>query len=71
MQERLVENIADHVVRITGSENIAVLARGVHTCMVMRGVKTEGTMTSSAMRGSFRHNDAARAEFLRLADGRA
>lgn len=67
VQERLVEGIADDVQAQTGSENVAVLAQGVHTCMVMRGIKTPGTMTSSAMRGSFRHNDAARAEFLRLA----
>ena len=69
VQERLVEEIADDIATLTGSENVGVIARGVHTCMVMRGVRTEGVMTSSAMRGAFRHNAAMREEFLNLARG--
>jgi len=66
VQERLVEQIAGDITDMTGSENVAVIAKGVHTCMVMRGIRTEGTMTSSAMRGAFRHNAAMREEFLSL-----
>jgi GTP cyclohydrolase I len=66
VQERLVEQMADDIQAMTKSENVGVVARGVHTCMVMRGIRTEGTMTSSAMRGAFRHNASMREEFLSL-----
>lgn len=66
VQERLVAQIADHLSDATGSESVAVVARGEHLCMTMRGIRTPSTMTSSAMRGLFRRDDAARAEFLRL-----
>jgi len=66
VQEQLVEQIADEITDHTGTPNVAVLAQGVHTCMVMRGIKTEGIMTSSAMRGTFREDPKAREEFLRI-----
>ena len=47
------------------TEDVAVVARGVHTCMVMRGITTMG-MTSSSMRGMFRIEGDLRAEFLTL-----
>lgn len=66
VQERLVTQIADHLAEATGSQSVAVVARGEHLCMTMRGIKTPSVMTSSAMRGLFRTDAAARAEFLRL-----
>ncbi|MFZ4504542.1 MAG: GTP cyclohydrolase I [Methylovulum sp.] len=66
LQERLVDQIAEEMREITGSENIAVIGSGVHTCMTMRGIRINGTMTSSSMHGEFRENDALRAEFLSL-----
>ena len=68
IQERLVQQIADEITRLTNSEDVAVLARGCHTCMIMRGIKTDGTMVSSMMRGVFREKAEARAEFLRLVE---
>jgi len=67
IQERMVQQIADEVCRLTGSADVAVLARGQHLCMIMRGIKTDGLMTTSVMRGLFRETDA-RAEFLSLAN---
>lgn len=68
VQERLVTDIAAHLKRVTGSEDVAVVARGEHLCMTMRGVRTPAMMSSSAMHGVFRTDAMARAEFLRLAD---
>lgn len=65
IQERLVTDIADEIARVTESPDVAVVARGVHLCMVMRGAKSEGEMLTSVMRGRFREG-AARAEFLAL-----
>jgi GTP cyclohydrolase I len=67
VQERLVTQIADHLADAASSPSVAVVARGEHLCMTMRGIKTPSVMTSSAMRGLFRTDAAARAEFLRLA----
>ena len=67
LQERLASEIADEIQRITGTPDVAVLTRGQHLCMIMRGVKTPGLMTSSVLRGMFLSNPAARAEFMSLA----
>ena len=58
--------IAGEVSRVTGSPDVAVIGRGEHLCMSMRGVKTPAIMTSSAMYGVFREKPEARAEFLAL-----
>lgn len=71
LQERLVQGIADDLEALTSSPDVAVLARGEHLCMSMRGVKMPALMTSSVMRGAFRDKPEARAEFLALAHGHA
>lgn len=53
VQERLVHQIADEVQNLVGSDSVAVIGHGVHLCMVMRGIKTPGTMTTSVLRGEF------------------
>ncbi len=68
LQERLTHQIADEIAGVTQSSDIAVLAQGEHLCMEMRGIRTNGRMTSSVMRGLFRERDAARMEFLRLVE---
>ena len=67
IQERLVGEIADEVQRICDSADVIVLASGVHLCMVMRGIKTEGTISSLVTRGNFSTKPELRAEFLQLA----
>ncbi len=66
LQERLVDEIAAEVAKTTGAADVAVLARGMHLCMLARGVRTAGVMTSSKMLGAFRESSEARAEFLSL-----
>ena len=67
VQERLVDQIANEISEIIGCDNVAVYAKGVHTCMVMRGIKTDGVMSSSVMRGAFYNDEKARSEFFYLA----
>lgn len=69
VQERLAHSIADEITATTDSRDVAVLARGEHLCMQMRGVQSEGLMSTSVMRGLFRSTDA-REEFLTLALGK-
>ena len=66
LQERLCEEIADEVTRITDATDVAVYASGFHTCMASRGIRTQGTMHTSVMRGLFRDKNEARMEFLSL-----
>jgi len=53
VQERLVTGVADEIMAVTGCDDVAVMAEGVHLCMQMRGIKTPGTMRSCAWRGRF------------------
>jgi GTP cyclohydrolase I len=67
LQERLVTDIARELREVIGTDEVAVIARGAHLCMLMRGIETPHIFTSSALYGSFRDDPATRAEFLRLA----
>jgi GTP cyclohydrolase I len=71
LQERLVTDIADRLSMIMNTEDIAVVADGTHSCMTMRGVRTEGSMRTSVMRGVFRNEHETRAEFLNLVSNSA
>jgi GTP cyclohydrolase I len=66
LQERLTRNVADMVAELTDTMDVAVVARGTHSCMAMRGVRMEAAMTTSVMLGHFRDLPEARAEFLEL-----
>jgi len=68
VQERLGEQIADELSRITGTPDVAVILKGEHLCMSARGIRTPGVMTTSVMRGVFRAEYQTRMEFLRLTD---
>ncbi len=64
IQERMVHQIADEVEALVRKKNVAVMARGEHLCMSMRGVKTPAMMTTSVLRGIFRYSSDARMGFL-------
>src|SRR3989454_7295553 len=66
LQERLGEQIADEISRITGTQHVAVVLKGEHYCMTARGIRMPGRMTSSVMRGVFRTESQTRMEVLRL-----
>ena len=54
VQERMTNQIADAIVTALDPLGVAVVAEGVHLCMVARGVeKQHSKMTTSAMRGVF------------------
>jgi GTP cyclohydrolase I len=66
LQERLGQQIADEIIRITGTQNVVVVLKGEHLCMTARAIRMPGRMTSSVMRGIFRTQSEMRMEFLRL-----
>jgi GTP cyclohydrolase I len=68
VQERLTTQIANAMATLIEPTpaGVAVIMSGRHTCMCMRGIKSEGMTTTSAMLGAFRDNPAARSELLAL-----
>ena len=66
VQEQLVARIADTVQEKTGSEHVAVIAKGQHLCMSMRGIKSEAMMVSNEMRGRFLESQSTRMELMEM-----
>ncbi|MGH3361267.1 MAG: GTP cyclohydrolase I FolE [Nocardioides sp.] len=67
-QERLTQQIADHLSRQLEPRGVGVLISAEHTCMSLRGVRAVGAHTlTSALYGQLREDPASRAEFLALA----
>ncbi|HEY7875824.1 MAG TPA: GTP cyclohydrolase I FolE [Actinomycetota bacterium] len=67
VQERLTTQIADAIERALDPRGVLVVIEAEHLCMSMRGVRKPGSQTvTSAVRGSFRDNDATRAEAMGL-----
>ena len=54
LQERIGTDIAEIIQKITGSEDVAVLIEGSHSCMSSRGIKKSESKTfTSTLRGRF------------------
>ncbi len=67
VQERMTVQIADFINNSLEPLGVAVVVRGYHLCMAMRGVKkAEASMMTSSMLGTFRRDERTRAEFLSL-----
>ena len=47
LQERIGEEIAEIVEKITESDAIIVMIHGEHSCMTSRGIKKQGTLTTT------------------------
>lgn len=67
VQERLTNQIADALIEHLQPKGVAVLVEARHLCMEARGVERIGTSTTtSALRGCFMDEPAARAEFFSM-----
>lgn len=66
VQERLVDQIALEISTLSGTADVAVIAKGEHLCMTMRGVKAAAQMTSTAYRGDFGTDPKLRGELFDL-----
>lgn len=59
LQERIGSDIAQIITKVTGSEDVAVVIEGNHSCMTARGIKKPGASTvTTTLRGRF-NTDAA------------
>jgi GTP cyclohydrolase IA len=69
LQENMVSNVADAVMRKLKPMGVFVVIRAQHLCLMMRGEKVHGSWTvTSAVRGVM-SKEATRLEALHLMDG--
>ena len=65
VQERLTTQVADAMVNVLDPRGVMVVIEAEHLCMGMRGVRKPGSTTvTSAVRGIFLTDKAARAEAM-------
>lgn len=70
VQERLTAQVADLLMDRLAPQGVMVVMQAEHMCMTMRGVRKPGASTvTSAVRGVFENDAAARAEALSLIRG--
>ena len=70
VQEKLTAQIANCIEDVLKPKGVGVVIEAVHQCMTTRGVhKSNVSMVTSQMVGSFRKDARTRAEFLRMLDG--
>lgn len=67
VQERLTSQVADSLMEIVQPLGVIVIIEARHMCMEMRGISAYNTWTkTSAIRGIFEEDQAARSEVLSL-----
>jgi GTP cyclohydrolase I len=67
LQERITATIADSLMEALSPYGVVVVVEAEHMCMTMRGIKKPGSQTvTSAVRGLFNKDVAARAEVMSL-----
>lgn len=70
LQERLSREIVEMLLDALHGEveGMAIVMKGMHLCKSMRGVKSNGMMTTAFLHGVFKENTDARREFYKLID---
>lgn len=67
VQERLTKQIADCLCYVLNTQDVAVMIRAKHYCVVQRGVEDAASETvTSDLRGAFREDARTRQEFLMI-----
>lgn len=67
LQETLTKEIADTLMNGLEAKGVAVILKGIHMCMRMRGIKSKRSVAlTSYMLGAFRDHEATRLEFFEL-----
>lgn len=70
VQEKMTAQIANCIEDVLKPKGVGVVIEAVHQCMTTRGIhKSDVSMVTSQMLGTFRKDARTRAEFLRMIDG--
>ena len=71
VQEKMTAQIANCISEVLNPTGVGVVIEATHQCMTTRGIhKSNVSMVTSQMTGTFRKDARTRAEFLRMIDGR-
>ncbi len=71
VQEKMTAQIANCISDVLNPKGVGVVIEAVHQCMTTRGIhKTDVSMVTSQMVGTFRKDARTRAEFLQMIDNR-
>ena len=71
VQEKMTAQVANCINDVLNPKGVGVVIEAVHQCMTTRGIhKTDVSMVTSQMLGSFRKDARTRAEFLQMIDHR-
>jgi GTP cyclohydrolase IA len=69
VQERLTQQIAETLKFILGTDDVAVMIRAKHYCVISRGVEDHNSETiTSFISGGFKDNKELRSEFMSIAN---
>lgn len=66
LQEQLTDDIVNCVIRSTKPKGVILQVKGQHTCMMMRGIKSNSSMITSSIKGVFETTPSAKDEFFKL-----
>ena len=70
VQEKMTAQIANCIEDVLKPKGVGIVIEAVHQCMTTRGIhKSNVSMVTSQMLGTFRKDARTRAEFLRMIDG--
>lgn len=67
LQEDFTQEVIETFQKVLEPEGIMIVVRGQHSCMSLRGEKSENINITSALRGMFKDEQRTRDEFLSLA----
>ena len=71
VQEKMTAQIANCIRDVLNPKGVGVVVEAVHQCMTTRGIhKSDVSMVTSQMNGTFRKDARTRAEFLRMIDAK-
>jgi GTP cyclohydrolase I len=71
VQEKMTAQIANCIEDVLHPKGVGVVIEAVHQCMTTRGIhKSDVSMVTSQMVGTFRKDARTRAEFLRMIDAK-
>lgn len=62
LQERIGSDIMEILKKVLGTDDVAVIIQGRHSCMSARGIKKPSITRSCALGGQFKENSALRQE---------
>jgi GTP cyclohydrolase I len=71
VQEKMTAQIANCILNVLQPKGVGVVIEATHQCMTTRGIhKSDVTMVTSQMLGTFRKDARTRDEFLRMIEAR-